>query len=70
MKIMNGDEVVMIGERVTSILYKLHGCAVVGSHRRWSCRYRRVLFEWRVEGIGLVGWLTVSCEVNDSCPCR
>jgi hypothetical protein len=68
MKIMNGDEVVLISERMTSILYELQGCAVVGSHGRWSCRDRRVLFEQRVEGNGLVGWLTVSCEVNDSSP--
>jgi hypothetical protein len=40
MKIMKGDETVMIGERTVPHLYKLQGCTVAGgwSHGRWSCR--------------------------------
>jgi hypothetical protein len=30
MKIMKGDEVVMIGEKMTSILYKFQGCVISG----------------------------------------
>jgi hypothetical protein len=30
MKIMNGDKIVMIGERTMSHLYKLQGCTVAG----------------------------------------
>jgi hypothetical protein len=40
MKIMKGDETVMIGERTVPHLYKLQGCTIAGgwSHGRWSCK--------------------------------
>jgi hypothetical protein len=59
MKIMKGDNTVMIGERTMSHLYKLQGCTVASGVMEDGVAGLAVFSE------GDVGWLALSYKVNN-----